>query len=60
MGCRKAQARPADFRDQFDVFVARAEQYLEVVRPFIPALVQFRPRHMGSCYQHRTKLQIDR
>jgi hypothetical protein len=44
---QEAQARPADFKERFDVFVARAEEYLEVVRPFIPALVQFLPAHMG-------------
>ena len=47
-GMQEAQARPADFKERFDVFVARAEEYLEVVRPFIPALVQFLPAHMGS------------
>jgi hypothetical protein len=46
-GMQEAQARPADFKERFDVFVARAEEYLEVVRPFIPALVQFLPAHMG-------------
>jgi hypothetical protein len=46
---QKAQARPADFKERFDLFVARAEEFLEVVRPFIPALVQFLPAHMGSC-----------
>jgi hypothetical protein len=45
---QEAQARPADFKERFDVFVARAEVYLEVLRPFIPALVQFLPAHMGS------------
>ena len=44
-GMQEAQARPADFNERFDVFVARAEEYLEVVRPFIPALVQFLPAH---------------
>ena len=47
-GMQEAQARPADFKERFDVFVARAEEYLEVVRPFIPALVQFLPAHIGS------------
>ena len=47
-GMQEAQARPTDFKERFDVFVARAEEYLEVVRPFIPALVQFLPAHMGS------------
>ena len=47
-GMQEAQARPADFKEGFDVFVARAEEYLGVVRPFIPALVQFLPAHVGS------------
>jgi hypothetical protein len=47
-GMQEAQARPGDFEERFDVFVARAEEYPEVVRPFIPALVQFLPAHMGS------------
>ena len=47
-GMQETQARPADFKEQFDEFVARAEEYLEVLRPFIPALVQFLPAHMGS------------
>ena len=47
-GMQEAQARPADFKERFDVFVASAEEYLEVLRPFIPALVQFLPAHMGS------------
>jgi hypothetical protein len=44
-GMQEAQARPGDFKERFDVFVARAEEYPEVVRPFIPALVQFLPAH---------------
>jgi hypothetical protein len=44
-GMQEAQARPGDFEERFDVFVARAEEYPEVVRPFIPALVQFLPAH---------------
>lgn len=44
-GMQEAQARPADFKERFDAFVARAEEYLEVVQPFIPALVQFLPVH---------------
>ena len=47
-GMQEAQARPADFKERFDVFLARAEEYLEVLRPLIPALVQFLPAHMGS------------
>src|SRR5271154_7400937 len=44
-GMQEAQARPADFRERFDAFVARADEYLNVVRPFFPALVQFLPVH---------------
>ena len=47
-GMQETQARPVDFKERFDMFVARAVEYLEVVRPFIPALVQFLPAHMGS------------
>src|SRR5580704_4751768 len=47
-GMQEAQARPADFKERFDMFVARAEEYQEVVRPFIPALVRFLPAQMGS------------
>jgi hypothetical protein len=32
---------PEDFKVRFDEFVVRAEEYLHVVRPFFPALVQF-------------------
>jgi hypothetical protein len=44
-GMQEAQARPADFRERFDAFVARADEYLDVVRPFFPLLVQFLPAH---------------
>ena len=47
-GMQEAQARPADFKERFDMFVTRAQEYPEIVRPFIPALVQFLPAHMGS------------
>jgi hypothetical protein len=42
---QEAQARPADFKERFDAFVARADEYLEVVRPFFPLLMQFLPAH---------------
>jgi hypothetical protein len=42
---QEAQARPADFRERFDAFVARADEHLDVVRPFFPFLVQFLPAH---------------
>lgn len=34
---------PEDFKARFDEFVARADEYLHVVRPFFPMLVQFLP-----------------
>jgi hypothetical protein len=48
-GMQEAQARPADFRQRFDAFVARADEYLDVVRPFFPVLVRFLPAHRGYC-----------
>jgi hypothetical protein len=44
-GMQEAQSRPADFREWFDEFVARADEYLDLVRPFFPVLVQFLPAH---------------
>jgi hypothetical protein len=32
---------PEDFKLRFNDFVARADEYLHVVRPFFPPLVQF-------------------
>jgi hypothetical protein len=43
-----AQTRPEDFKKQFDAFVVRAEEYMDLVRPFFPILVRFLPRHEGS------------
>ena len=34
-----------EFKVRFDEFVVSAEEYLHVVRPFFPALVQFLPSH---------------
>ena len=45
---QEAQARPGDFKTSFDAFIARAEEHLEVVRPFFPVLVQFLPSHKES------------
>jgi hypothetical protein len=42
---QEAQARPRDFKASFDAFIARADEHLEVVRPFFPILVQFLPAH---------------
>jgi hypothetical protein len=39
---------PEDFKMRFDQFVVRAEEYLDVVRPFFPMLVQFLGSHTGS------------
>jgi hypothetical protein len=47
-GMQEAQARPADFTKRFDAFVARADEHLDVVRPFFPVLVQFLPAHKES------------
>ncbi|MGC1296212.1 MAG: hypothetical protein WA869_14350 [Alloacidobacterium sp.] len=44
---QEAQARPGDFKESLDAFIARAEEYLDVVRPFFPLLVQFLPSHKG-------------
>ena len=40
---QEAQARPADFKVQFDAFVARADEYLDIVQPFFPILVRLLP-----------------
>jgi hypothetical protein len=42
---QKAQARPGEFKESFDAFIARADEHLEVVQPFFPVLVQFLPSH---------------
>jgi hypothetical protein len=42
---QEAQARPSDFKESLDAFIARAEEHLDVVRPFFPVLVQFLPFH---------------
>ena len=42
---QKAQARPGEFKVSFDAFIARADEHLEVLRPFFPVLVQFLPAH---------------
>jgi hypothetical protein len=34
-----------DFKERFHAFVARADEYLDVVRPFFAVLVQFLPAH---------------
>jgi hypothetical protein len=42
---QEAQARPGDFKASLDAFITRAEEHLDVVRPFFPVLVQFLPSH---------------
>ena len=42
---QEAQARPDDFKASFEAFIARADEHLEVLRPFFPILVQFLPAH---------------
>jgi hypothetical protein len=42
---QETQARPGDFKTSLDAFIARAEEHLDVVRPFFPVLVQFLPSH---------------
>jgi hypothetical protein len=37
-----------DFKVRFEEFVVRADEYLHVVRPFFPALVQFLGTQKGS------------
>lgn len=45
---QEAQARPADFKVQFDAFVARADEYLDIIQPFFPILVRFLLTHKES------------
>jgi hypothetical protein len=45
---QEAQARPRDFKESLDAFIARAEEHLDVVRPFFPVLVQFLLSHKES------------
>jgi hypothetical protein len=40
---QKAQATPEEFKERFYEFVSRAEEHMDVVRPFFPALVVFMP-----------------
>jgi hypothetical protein len=41
---------PERFKVQFERFVPRAEEYLEVVRPYFPALVEYLP---AGCHLHK-------
>jgi hypothetical protein len=47
---QKAQATPEEFKKQFYEFVSRAEEHLDVVRPFFPALVVFLPSRLAGAY----------
>jgi hypothetical protein len=40
---QKAQANPVEFKRTFLEFVDRAEEHLELVEPFFPALIIFLP-----------------
>jgi len=45
-GMQEACARPVDFKERFDEFVARAIENLDIVQPFFPELVRFLPLQM--------------
>jgi hypothetical protein len=47
---QKAQATPGEFKERFYEFVCRAEEHLDVVRPFFPALAVFLPSHRAAGY----------
>jgi len=51
-GMQKAQTRPGDFQEWFDAFIARAEDHLDVLRPFFPILVQFLPSYRELHAEH--------
>src|SRR5271170_4993046 len=42
---QETQANPERFKEQFDEFVYRAEEYIDLVRGFFPTLVSFLPAH---------------
>jgi len=42
---QQAQETPERFKEQFDEFVCRAEEHVDLVRAFFPALVAYLPRH---------------
>ena len=45
---QKAQATPEEFEERFYEFVSRAEEHMDVVRPFFPALVVFLLSHRAG------------
>jgi hypothetical protein len=53
-GMQEACARPADFKDRFDEFVARAADHSDIVQPFLPELVKFLPT---DAQQQRTPFE---
>jgi hypothetical protein len=42
---QRAQAEPETFRARFEEFVCHAEECMDAVKPFFPALVVFLPSH---------------
>lgn len=44
-GMQEYRESPEEFKVRFDEFIARADEYLDVVRPFFAALVQLLPSH---------------
>jgi hypothetical protein len=53
----KAQANPVEFRRTFLEFVDRAEEHLELIQPFFPALVIFLPPPQYSTRAAEAELQ---
>ncbi len=53
---QKAQGTPEEFKKRFCAFVSRAEEQLEVVSPFFPALLAFLPRRPASGHGEKPKL----
>ena len=53
---QKAQANPEEFKKRFNEFVSRAEEQLEVIRPFFPALLAFLPCDPSAGYGQRPNL----
>ena len=55
-GMQEACARPADFKDRFDEFVARAADHSDIVQPFLPELVKFLPTDAQQRAPFETRL----
>ena len=45
---QEMQACPEKFKEQFDEFVCRAEEHIDLVRAFFPALVVYLPVHRAA------------